>query len=277
MTGQITERVWERPLIAAGRIFLWGSVCFWLIFVLAPVLVTVVSSFTAAEFLTFPPKGFSLRWYFRVMELDWFLTSMQTSLIVVAVSTLIATIFAVLAARVLTRHRFRAKGAFEILMLSPLIIPGVVFGFAFFNVVLQFRMEGWNLLNLFVAHSVVTIPLMLRPIWSSMAGTDLSLEEAAQCLGATPWVTFWKITFPMILPGIVAGAIIAFTFSFNDITIAIFLVGPGTQTLPVQLMSQIEYTPDASPAAITSIIIFFTLILFFIIDRTVGMDVFAQK
>lgn len=277
MTGQIIEKAWERPLVAAGRIFLWGSVCFWLIFVLAPVLVTVVSSFTAAEFLTFPPKGFSLRWYFRVMELDWFLTSMQTSLIVAAVSTLIAAIFAVLAARVLTRHRFRAKGAFEILMLSPLIIPGVVFGFAFFNVVLQFRMEGWNLLNLFVAHSVVTIPLMLRPIWSSMAGTDLSLEEAAQCLGATPWVTFWKITFPMILPGIVAGAIIAFTFSFNDITIAIFLVGPGTQTLPVQLMSQIEYTPDASPAAITSIIIFFTLILFFIIDRTVGMDVFAQK
>lgn len=277
MTGQVTERAWEKPLIAAGRVFLWGSVAFWLIFVLAPVLVTVVSSFTAAEFLTFPPKGFSLRWYFRVMELDWFLTSMQTSLLVATVSTLIATTFAVLAARVLTRHRFRTKGAFEILMLSPLIIPGVVFGFAFFNVVLQFRLEGLNLLNLFVAHSVVTIPLMLRPIWSSMAGTDLSLEEAAQCLGATPWVTFWKITFPMILPGIVAGAIIAFTFSFNDITIAIFLVGPGTQTLPVQLMSQIEYTPDASPAAITSIIIFFTLILFFIIDRTVGMDVFAQK
>lgn len=277
MAVQVTEKVWERPLIALGHVFLWGSVCFWLIFVLAPVVVTVVSSFTAAEFLTFPPKGFSLRWYFRVMELDWFLTSLRTSLIVAFVSTLIATFFAILAARVLTRHRFRAKGAFEILMLSPLIIPGVVFGFAFFNVVLQFRLEGLHLLNLFVAHSVVTIPLMLRPIWSSMAGTEISLEEAAQCLGATPWVTFWKVTFPMILPGIVAGAIIAFTFSFNDITIAIFLVGPDTQTLPVQLMSQIEYTPDASPAAITSIIIFFTLILFFIIDRTVGMDVFAQK
>lgn len=277
MTGQVTEKIWEKPLIALGRVFLWGSVCFWLVFVLAPVLVSVVSSFTAAEFLTFPPKGFSLRWYYRVMELEWFLTSMRTSLIVAMVSTLIATVLAILAARVLTRHRFRAKGAFEILMLSPLIIPGVVFGFAFFNVVLQFRLEGLSLLNLFVAHSVVTIPLMLRPIWSSMAGTDLSLEEAAQCLGATPWVTFWKITFPMILPGIVAGAIIAFTFSFNDITIAIFLVGPETQTLPVQLMSQIEYTPDASPAAITSIIIFITLVLFFIIDRTVGMDVFAQK
>lgn len=277
MTGQVTEKIWEKPLIALGRVFLWGSVSFWLVFVLAPVLVSVVSSFTAAEFLTFPPKGFSLRWYYRVMELEWFLTSMRTSLIVATVSTFIATVLAVLAARVLTRHRFRAKGAFEILMLSPLIIPGVVFGFAFFNVVLQFQLEGLSLLNLFVAHSVVTIPLMLRPIWSSMAGTDLSLEEAAQCLGATPWVTFWKITFPMILPGIVAGAIIAFTFSFNDITIAIFLVGPETQTLPVQLMSQIEYTPDASPAAITSIIIFITLVLFFIIDRTVGMDVFAQK
>ncbi len=274
---QIVERPWDSALVVAGKLLLWGSVFFWLVFILAPVAVTVISSFTAAEFLTFPPKGFSLRWYYRVMEFDWFLTSLRTSLLVAVVSTAIAAALGVMAARVLARYRFRGKPLFEYTVLSPLIIPGVVFGFAFFNVLIQLGLEGWNFVNLVVAHSAVTLPLMLRSVWSSMAGSELTLEEAAQSLGASPWVTFWKVTFPTILPGIVAGAIIAFTFSFNDLTVAIWLVGPNTQTLPVQLMSQIEYTPDASPAAITSIIIFFTLIVFVIIDRTVGMDIFAQR
>ena len=249
----------------------------WLFFILAPVVVTVVSSFTSAEFLTFPPKGLSLRWYWRVMEFDWFLDSLKVSLAVATISTFIATAFGLMAARVLTRNHFRGKSIFEYAMLSPLIIPGVVFGFAFFNLIIQLGLERYSFLNLIAVHSVVTLPLMLRSVWSSMAGSDVTLEEAAQSLGASPWVTFWTVTLPVIMPGIVAGAIIAFTFSFNDITVAVFMVGPSTQTIPVQLMSQIEYTPDASPAAISAIIIFATLFLFFIIDRTVGMDIFGQE
>lgn len=268
---------WSAALVAAGKLVLWISVVFWVTFILAPIVVTIASSFTAAEFLTFPPRGFSLRWYARVMEFNWFLESTRVSLILASTSTLVAAALGLAAARVLTRYRFQGKALFEYIMLSPLVVPGVVFGFAFFNMVIQLGVEDLSFLNLVVAHSVVTLPLILRSVWSSMAGSDVSLEEAAQSLGASPIRTFWTVTVPTVLPGIIAGAIIAFTFSFNDITVAIFLVGPETQTLPVQLMSQIEYTPDASPAAITSIIIFLTLILFFVIDRTVGMEIFAQK
>ncbi|MGB1161709.1 MAG: ABC transporter permease [Alphaproteobacteria bacterium] len=276
-SSKLSNPLWDDALVLVGKTFLWGSVLFWVTYILAPVFVTIVSSFTSAEFLTFPPKGFSLRWYYRVMEIQWFLSSLKVSLIVALFSTAIAATLGVMAARILARHKFGGKPIFEYVVISPLIIPGVVFGFAFFNILVQLGFEGWSYLNLIVAHSAVTLPLMLRSVWSSMAGTELSLEEAAQSLGATPWVTFWKVTFPLILPGIAAGGIIAFTFSFNDLTVAVWLVGAETQTLPVQLMSQIEYTPDASPAAITSIIIFFTIIIFFVIDRTIGMDVFAQR
>ena len=268
---------WGTSLVIAGRVLLWASVLFWLSFILAPILVTIASSFTSAEFLTFPPRGISLRWYARVLEFDWFLESTKVSLLLASVSTLVAAGLGLAAARVLSHYRFRGRALFEYIMLSPLVVPGVVFGFAFFNMVIQLGVEDLSFLNLVVAHSVVTLPLILRSVWSSMAGSDVSLEEAAQSLGASPMRTFWTVTVPTVLPGIIAGAIIAFTFSFNDITVAIFLVGPETQTLPVQLMSQIEYTPDASPAAITSIIIFVTLILFFVIDRTVGMEIFAQN
>lgn len=268
---------WEGVVTNTGRVLVWVSIAFWITFLLAPIVVTVVSSFTDTEYLIFPPESFSLRWYKRVIEFEWFTDSLQVSLIIALVSTIVTLGFGIAAARVLVRHRFRAKSIFEYLMLSPLIIPSVVFGFAFFNVLVQLGIQGASFLNIIVAHAVVTLPLMLRSVWSSMAGAEISLEEAAQSLGATPWTTFWRVTLPIIMPGIVAGSIIAFTYSFNDVTVAVFLVGPGTQTLPIALMSQIEYTPDASPAAVASIIIFITLIFFFVVDRTVGLDVFAQK
>lgn len=267
----------QQRLSSLLRTLLWFSVIFWIIFLLAPIVVTVISSFTAAEYMTFPPTGYSLRWYRRVLEFDWFLDSLLISLLIAAVSTVITAALGVAAARVLARYRFHGRALFEYLMLSPLIIPSVVLGFALFNLLVQLNLQHTVIANLIVAHAVVTLPLMLRSVWASMAGMEITLEEAAQSLGATPWVAFWRVTLPTIAPGIVAGSIIAFTYSFNDVTVAIFLVGAETQTLPVALMSQIEYTPDASPAAVTSIIVFMTLAFFLLIDRTVGLEVFAQK
>ena len=276
-TSVISTHPWQQQLSTIIHTLLWFSVIFWVIFLLAPVLVTVISSFTASEYMTFPPTGYSLRWYRRVLEFDWFLDSLLISLLIATVSTLIAAALGVAAARILARFRFRGRALFEYLMLSPLIIPSVVLGFAIFNVLVQLNLQHAVIANLIVAHAVVTLPLMLRSVWASMAGMEVTLEEAAQSLGATPWVAFWRVTLPTITPGIVAGSIIAFTYSFNDVTVAIFLVGAETQTLPVALMSQIEYTPDASPAAVTSIIVFMTLAFFLLIDRTVGLEVFAQK
>ena len=260
-----------------GRILLGLFVAFWLLFLLLPIIVTAIASLTSSSYLIFPPPGFSLKWYEQSFRLDWFWPGLANSAIIAITSTAIAVGIGILAARVLARHRIRGRVGFEYVVLSPLIIPGVVVGFALFNFVTLLEFNDFAMFNLIAAHTVVTIPFTVRSIWSSMAGSDISLEDAAQSLGATPWVTFWRVTFPLIVPGIVAGSIIAFTFSFNDVTVSAFLVGQETRTLPVELMAHIEYIPDPSPAAVSSLMILLTLAFFFLIERTVGLDAFTEK
>jgi putative spermidine/putrescine transport system permease protein len=267
----------EQAVLIAGRAFTLVSVGFWFVFLAAPIMVTFAVSLTATEYTIFPPAGLSLRWYLDVMERDWFLSSIVTSAVVATAATVLSLMIGLAGATVLTRQRFRGRALFEYMLLTPLIIPSVVIGFALFNAVLQVGMQQRALFNLIVGHAVVTVPFTLRAIWSSLVGFDRRLEDAALSLGATPWAVFWLVTLPGILPGIVAGAIIAFTFSFNDVTVSIFLVGPTTRTLPVELMSQMEYLPDPSPAAASSIVMLLTLAFFVLIERTIGLDVFAHK
>jgi len=259
------------------RLLVLAMVVFWVVFILAPLIVTVGASFTSSESPMFPPVGFSGRWFRQAIEYDWFLRSLTTSLIVASCATLLSVMLGLAAARALARHRFAGAGAFEAAAISPLIIPSVVVGFALFNVALQLGLQDRSMLNLIIGHAVVTVPFTMRSIWTSMASMDTGIEDAAKSLGATPFATFWRVTMPSVAPGIVTGAIIAFTFSFNDVTVAIFLSGTTTRTLAAELMSQMEYLPDASPAAISTIIMGLTLIFFIIIDRTVGLDVFARK
>ena len=259
------------------RLLLLALVVFWIVFLLAPLVVTIGASFTSTESPMFPPVGISGRWFRQAIEYDWFLRSLTTSLIVASCATTLSVALGLAAARVMARHQFRGLAAFEMAAISPLIIPSVVVGFALFNVALQLGLQDRSLPNLIVGHAVVTVPFTMRSIWTGMASMDRSIEDAARSLGATPFVAFWRVTVPSVAPGIVAGAILAFTFSFNDVTVAIFLSGTETRPLATELMSQMEYLPDASPAAISTIVMGLTLILFVIIDRTVGLDVFARK
>ena len=264
-------------MMRLGRTALALFAIFWFVFLVTPIVVTAIASLTSSSYLVFPPPGFSFQWYVKGLGVHWFWTTLGNSLIIAVVSTAIAVVIGVMAARVLARHRFRGRAAFEYVVLSPLIIPGVVVGFALFTFAILIDFQDAPLVNLIIGHTVVTIPFTVRSIWSAMAGAEISLEEAAQSLGATPWVTFWNVTFPMIVPGIVAGAIIAFTFSFNDVTISAFLVAKETRTLPVELMAHIEYVPDPTPAAVSSIMILLTLGFFILVERTVGIGVFTEK
>ena len=263
--------------IRLGRAVLGLFVMFWFVFLVTPIVVTVIASFTSSSYLVFPPPGLSFQWYVKGIGVSWFWSTLANSLIIAVVSTTIAVVIGVMAARVLARHRFIGRAVFEYVVLSPLIIPGVVLGFALFSFAILIDFQDAPLINLIIGHTVVTIPFTVRSIWSAMAGADSSLEEAAQSLGATPWVTFWNVTFPLIVPGIVAGGIIAFTFSFNDVTISAFLVAKEMRTLPVELMAHIEYIPDPTPAAVSSIMIVLTLGFFLLVERTVGIGVFTEK
>lgn len=267
----------EAALTYAGRVFLLVSVVFWTVFLLAPIIMTLGTSFTSTEYTMFPPVGFSLRWYQQVLGSSWFLTSLGVSLVVAIAATSLSILLGLFGALLLARHSFTGKALIEYLLLSPLIIPGVVIGFALLNAVIKVNLQNWYLVNMALGHALVTLPFTLRSIWSSLLTLDPRLEDAAASLGSTPIVTFREVTLPGILPGIIAGMIIAFSFSFNDVTISVFLVGPQLRTLPVEIMSQIEALPDPSPAAASAIVVGLTFLFFFLIERTLGIDVFSQK
>lgn len=260
-----------------GRLLFLLFALFWQIFLIAPIVVIVVVSFTSANYMLFPPPGLSLKWFQEVASLSWFQTALASSLTIAVVSTTVAVAIGILAARALSRHRFAGRTIVEYIVLSPLILPGVVLGFALFNALVYFRLETLGLPNLIAGHVLITVPFVVRSVWSALAGADISLEEAAFSLGANPWVAFRKVVLPTARPGIVAGAILAFTYSFNDLTISVFLTGAGATTLPVQIMANIEYSADPTPAAVSTIMVGLTLIFFILIARTVGLKVFTER
>lgn len=266
-----------KTLWKAGHILLLCVGGFWQVFMLAPLVIVVIVSFTSASYLLFPPPGYSLRWYAAVMELSWFWRSLGVSLTVAVVSTAIAVVLGTLAARALTRRKFPGHSVLEYVVLSPLLLPGVVLGFALFNVLVLLRLENLGLPNLIVAHTLITLPFVVRSVWSAMAGTDVSLEEAAYSLGATPLQAFRYVVLPTAMPGILAGTILAFTYSFNDVTISIFLTSGSVTTLPVELMADLEYSANAAPAAISSLMIALMLFMFLLVIRIGGLRAFLER
>ncbi|MCA0920881.1 ABC transporter permease [Pseudooceanicola nanhaiensis] len=267
----------EALLWKLGRLLFHVVGLAWQLFMVAPLIIVVVVSFTSASYLMFPPPGYSLDWYREVLSLSWIRSAVTSSLIIATCATLIAVVIGVLASRVLAKRPFRGRGLVEYLVLSPLFLPGVVIGFAIFNVLVMIQMDRVAMPQMIIAHVMITLPFVIRSVWASMAGADISLEEAAQSLGATPAQTFWHVVLKSARPGILAGAILAFTFSFNDVTISIFLTSSRVTTLPVQLVSHIEYNPDPSPAAISTLMIAITLALFVFLARIGGLNAFLER
>ena len=267
----------EDFLLLAGKSLSTAMMIFGFLFLLGPIAIVVVSSFTSASYLTFPPTEFSLRWYYEVFSLSWFSSSIVTSFAIAILATAISAAIGILVARALARGTFKAKVFVELIVLTPLLLPVIVLGFALFNVLVALALEGNNFVNLIGGHILITVPFVVRSVWSAMAGTDISLEEASLGLGATPFVTFKNVVLPMARPGIISGGILAFTYSFNDVSLSIFLTGPNATTLPVQMMSHIEYSADPTPAAISTIMLAITLVIFVITSKTVGLKIFAEK
>jgi len=260
-----------------GRYAIMCFAGFWCVFLVAPIFVVIVSAFTAGDYLTFPPSGWSIRWFIEVANLSWFRSSFLTSILISTVSTAIAILAGVLVARALARYQPKGFVFIEFVALSPLILPAVVLGFALFNVINILEIEQHALANLIAGHVLVTIPFIVRSVWSAMAGTDVSYEEAAQSMGATPTVVFRKVVLPMARPGILAGSVLAFTYSFNDVSISVFLAGSNAKPLAVELMSNMEYSADPVPAAVSTIMVAIAIGFFILVERIGGMKMFVGK
>ena len=182
------------------------------------------------------------------------------------ITTVIATVIGTLAALALARGKFRGKGATQAALYLPIIIPEIVIGAAlvtFFGVA-QMRL---GLTTVVIAHVAFCISYVAIVVRARLAGFDRSLEEAASDLGAGPWDTFRRVTLPIILPGIVAGALLVFTISIDDYVITSFVAGVGATTLPIQIYSMLKVGVTPEVNAVSTLLLLLTVVLIVIAQR----------
>lgn len=214
------------------------------LFLYTPIAVLVLFSFNQDR-RTVVWTGFTWDWYARLMhdELLWraFFNSVKVSLL----ATLISSVVGTMAALALTRHRFRGSGAVNALSYLPMVVPEIVMGIALltFFVKAGIMLSVWTVV---LAHVTFTVGYVTVTVRTRLISMDTSLEEAAADLGADPWTVFRLITFPRILPGVLSGALLAFTLSFDDFVITFFTAGVGAQTLPLKIYAMLKFgiTPE---------------------------------
>lgn len=242
-----------------------------LIFLLGPFLIIFVASFGAESTLAFPPSGFSLQWFEKVFSVRMFRDAFTTSLQVAVLGTTTALILGVPAAYALVRFQFKGKDTLELLFSSPAIVPGLVVGLAllrFFVLVSGLPV----LFGLYLGHTAILFPYTVRVVSGSLRNLDPSIEEAAQSLGANRLRSFLLVTLPNIRSGILAAFILAFITSFNNVPISLFLTGPGVATLPIQMMLYMEYYFDPTIAALSTILIVFTVLIVQGMERALNIS-----
>jgi putative spermidine/putrescine transport system permease protein len=215
-----------------GRVALYGTAYLTLGFILLPLIFVTWLAFFAQEIPSFPPEGYSLKWFGAIADNRNFVNGFITSLQVAVAATLFGLAVGVPASLILARQSFFGSAAISQLLLLPIVVPGIVLGTSIY--VFQIETEiatGLPVLGslggLIAGHALLVIPWTVRLVTASLAGLDRAAEEAAQSLGADQWVTFRRITLPAIRPGLVAAALFGFVTSFGNLEMSLFLVGPA--------------------------------------------------
>lgn len=237
---------------------------------MVPLAAIVATSFTTLSYVTFPPQGFTLRWYGEALHKQEFLDSFVLSLGIALVTAVLATVLGAPVAVALVRYRFPGRDLVNALFMSPLILPTVVIGIALLQFYNQLRI-GSTAASLVLGHVIVTTPYAIRLIAASLTGLDPSIERAAQNLGAPPLRAFRLATLPLIRPGLMAGAVFAFITSFDNVTISIFLASPRMVTLPVRIYNLWDQPLVPWLIAICALIILWTVILIALVERAVSV------
>ncbi len=262
-----------------GRWVLTGTAGLTLFYILMPLLSVTWLSFYSQEIPSFPPQGYSLRWYASIVGNERFVSGLLLSIELGVSATAIGLAVGVPAALCLSRFRFPGREALNNLLLLPLMVPGVVLGTALyvFHVEAEIATEGrfqilGSTVGLLSGHVLVVIPWVVRLVLASLAGFDRTLEEAAHNLGANRWTAFRRVTLPGILPGVVAGAMFGFVASFGNLEMSLFLVGPGRTTLPIAILQYLEWKIDPSIAAVSVVQIVLIGAAMLITDRFVKIS-----
>lgn len=237
--------------------------CFtWLVFIylIFPVFIIIPLSFSSSLFLEFPPKGFSLMWYRRFFTDFQWLDATKVSFIVAIFTTVFATVLGTMAAIGLVRGRFPGRNVLYTLFLSPMIMPLVVVAIALYFLFVRLHLVG-TYAGLIMAHTVLAIPFVVVTVTAVLQGFDRTLEHAAMSLGADRFQTFYRVTLPLISPGIFSGALFAFITSFDEIIIAIFITGTSAVTLQKKIWDSIRLEINPMVTSIASLLILLSVII----------------
>jgi putative spermidine/putrescine transport system permease protein len=241
-----------------------------MIFILAPIVLIMIISFSDAYFVSFPPAGFTLSWYQAVLQNTEFTGALAFSFVLAVAVTVLSLLLAVPAAFALVRGDFPGRAVIKGLLLSPLIFPVLITGLSLLQL---FASLGWSVVwfNLLIAHTVVTSPYVIRTVLTSLELVNPALEEAARTLGAARWSTFRRVIFPQIAPGIASGSIFCFMVSFDNYPISMWLADSQNTPVPVVLYRQIGTVFDPSVATMSTIIIALSALVVLVLDRLVGL------
>jgi putative spermidine/putrescine transport system permease protein len=235
-----------------GKTVLFVVVVLGLLFLLLPTLVVVPISFGAASYLQFPPQAWSLRWYANFFSQPEWTTATMLSVRVALISTAVSTVLGTAAALALKRARLPLRGLAWAFLVSPLVVPTVVSGVALYQPLAQWGLIG-HVAALVIGHSIGGVSYVVIVVSSILSSLDEKYERAAQSLGAGPSRVFVRVTLPLIAPGVLGGAIFAFIHSFDELVIAMFVSGIGTETLPLKMWEDIRNQIDPTIAAISSL------------------------
>ena len=229
------------------------------VFLIAPSVVVVLMSFSSGKMMMFPPPGFGLNWYANFFDSDEWIGAAVHSLQIGVCAAILATCLGTLTAFGLVHSRPRIARLANAVIISPMIVPLVVTAIGMY-----FTYQNMGLSTFFsivIAHTVLGLPYVVITVTASLYGLDADLDLAARNLGASPSRSFFRITLPLIIPGVAVGAIFAFVASWDEVVVALFLTTPTLRTLPVTMWQQTQSTVDPTIAAASSLLTTFTLLL----------------
>lgn len=257
------RNAWQRRLLGAHSLLVY-------LFLYAPIAILALYSFNSSR-QTALWTGFTFDWYRHLFHDQLILRAVQNSLVVALVATVVATIAGTMVALALARYDFLGKPATQAALYLPVIVPEVVIGAALLTFYGVARMR-LSLTTVVIAHVAFCISYVAIVVRARLAGFDRSLEEAASDLGAGPWDAFRRVTLPIILPGIVAGALLVFTVSIDDYVVTSFVAGVGSTTLPLQIYSMLKVGVTPEVNAVSTLLLVVTVALIAIAQRLQRSD-----
>jgi putative spermidine/putrescine transport system permease protein len=264
----LPERVWFFALR--------GFCVLALAFLVLPILVIIPLSFSDSTFLSYPMPGYSLRWYENLFQSDAWMRAAKNSFIVAPLATLIATVLGTMAAVGLNKAEFPGKGLLMAILISPMVVPAVVVGVGVYIFFAQIGLSD-SYIGLILVHAALGAPFVVTTVLATLQGFNHNLVRASQSLGASPLTTFFRITLPVIAPGLISGALFAFATSFDEVVVTLFVAGPSQTTLPRQMFTGIRENISPTIAALATILIIFSTCLLLVLEWLRGRNKAAAK